>query len=451
MTLGFALLAIFLAAAAAILVAAPLVRPRRAALDDPPRPERGPGRPARLIVIAAGATALIVAAAVITAGRAQPGPPSAAPGASRGATQQAPRSATEAGAPSGQSLVEGVVVNGTTGAPADGVLVILRALGADGGGAERRAAADSGGRFRFAEAMEAGTPYELVVAHGGVSYRSGAFRPDDLTTPVELRVYDATDRDPGLRVDRAALVVAGVDARRREVVAHEIVTLVNPSTQTYVPGPVGGPMGLVRFSLPPGARDLTPTMGLRPEELVQVDRGFAVLAAVLPGSHEYGFSYRFPYEPGVYAFALAWPYGARALRVLAPPDGPVIGGPLFRPDGGTELGGQPYRAWAADDVPPDGRVALELRGLPSPPLVLVLVDAVARPWAAALVLAGALLLAAGWRLLPQGPGPPRRSRPLPRNGGPPRRNGARAGGRVHPPAEPTVRAAPTAAAPRPSR
>jgi hypothetical protein len=199
---------------------------------------------------------------------------------------------------------------------------------------------------------------------------------------------------------RAVLVVAAVDARRREVVAHEIVTLVNPSVQTYVPGPAAGPMGLLRFSLPPGAHDLTPTLGLRAEETVQVDRGFAVLGAVTPGTHEYGFSYRFPYSPGTYAVALTWPYGVEALRVLAPPEGPALGGAQLAPQGATSLDERPYRVWAADALPPGGRLMLELRGLPGPPPAVALLDGVAHPWAAALVLAGVLLLVAGWRLRP---------------------------------------------------
>jgi hypothetical protein len=311
-----------------------------------------------------------------------------------------------------EDVIEGLVVNGTNGLPVDDHPLALRAVGAAGAASEREATTDGSGRFRFTGLGDAGSVYELAIGHQGVTYRSGALRPGDVRGPVELRVYDATDRDPGLRGDRVVLIIGAVDAWRQELTVHQLMTLTNPSAQTYAPGPAGGMMGLARFALPPGARDLTPTVGLRAEALVVVDGGFATLSAVLPGAQEYGFSYRLPYEPGTSALLLALPYGAAQVRVLAPTDGPDLGGAQLAPADGVTLDGTPFRAWAAGDVAPGGRLTVRLRDLPARPLWVAALRAIARPWAAGAGFAGILLLVLGWTL---------RGRPAGRRAAPPAR------------------------------
>jgi hypothetical protein len=292
-----------------------------------------------------------------------------------------------------------VVVNGTSGAAAAGQSVLLRAAAPSGEVAERVAATDEAGWFGF-DGLAEGSAYQVLVRHERVVYQTAPFELPAAPEPVELRVYDTTDRDPGLRAERVVLVLDQVDERRMQLVAHQAVTLTNPSAQTYVATQSGGPMSLVRFALPPGARDLTPTFGLRTEELVQVDRGFAALAPVPPGTNEYGFSYRFPYEAGTYAFTLSLPYGADDVRVLAPPEGPAVRGPQLRPAEEATLDGRRYRAWAASGVPAGGRLELELGSLPAAPVWVRLVAAVARPWAPALVLGGVLLMVLARALRP---------------------------------------------------
>jgi hypothetical protein len=301
------------------------------------------------------------------------------------------------------------VLNGTAGVPAAGQGVTLRAAAPSGEVAERVAAADDAGRFAFDGLLE-GYAYQVLVRHERVVYQTAPFGLAQTVGPVELRLYDSTDRDPGLRADRVVLVLDRVDRRRAELVAHQAVSLTNPAALTYVATQSGGPMSLVRFALPPGARDLTPTFGLRAEELVQVDRGFASLAPVPPGTQEYGFSYRFPYRAGTYAFALSFPYGAYEARVLAPPEGPAVRGTQLRPSDEVTLDGRRYRAWAANGVPAGGRLEIELSGLPAPPIWPRLVAAVARPWAPALALGGALLLALARLLRPPPPPPARTAR-----------------------------------------
>ena len=130
-------------------------------------------------------------------------------------------------------------------------------------------------------------------------------------------------------------------------------------------------MGLLRFGLPPQASQLRPPLNLSPESLIQVDRGFASSDPVLPGEQEYAFAYRFPYVAPVYAFSLALPYGAASVRVLVPA-GPGwaldVAGPDLAPLGEVDVGPRRYRVWGGGQVPPGGRLQVELRNLPPRPL-----------------------------------------------------------------------------------
>ena len=216
-------------------------------------------------------------------------------------------------------------------------------------------------------------------------------------------------------------------------------------------------MGLLRFGLPPQATQLRPTLGLRPEGMIQVDRGFASSDPVLPGEQEYAFAYRFPYVAPVYAFSLALPYGAAPVRVLVPA-GPGwaldVAGPDLAPLGEVDVGPRRYRVWGGGQVPAGGRLQVELRNLPPRPLWRAALDLGARPQ----VLAGAfvvlLALAVGQALWQQraveraargsprgslpgaaGPLPPVPAAPPGPPGRPPR-GGASPGGRLPPAAGP---------------
>jgi hypothetical protein len=285
--------------------------------------------------------------------------------------------------------------------------VTLRALERTPAVPDRTTTTDDGGRFEFAGL--GGGLYQVLVVRQGVGFQTPVFALGDLKGPLELRVYDVTERDPGLRVDRVLLTLDAPDAGRQELAANQLLTLVNPGTQAYRPGGGGEPMTLMRFALPPKAHHLVPVLGLEPESVVKVDRGFGTTTAVPPGEHEFGFSYRFPYNPGTYAFDLAMPYGAASVRLLIPAGAALdVGGPDLVALGEVAVGGRRFRTWGAQSVPPGGRLVVELRHLPARPLWQAALEGATRPPVVALAYAALLALAAGWAL--QRPGPAARRR-----------------------------------------
>ena len=225
-------------------------------------------------------------------------------------------------------------------------------------------------------------------------------------------MYDATAQDPGLRGDRLLLTFGDVDANRQDLLVNELITLVNPSQQAYRPDAKSNPASLVQFALAPGARQLSASLGLHLDEVIQVDQGVASTSAVLPGTQEYTFGYRCPYQPGAYTITLPLPYGAATVRILAPLDGPVVAGPQLEPLGEVSVSGRPYGVWSARDIPAGGRLRVVLGGLPSRPLWRTALAALARP-PGLVALVAALLALVVARALRRARTSPRRPRRRP--------------------------------------
>ena len=244
----------------------------------------------------------------------------------------------------GPGVITGRLVNGTSGGDVpDGAEVVLHTFRGRAYQGERSVRAGDQGAFRF-EGLDLGedVTYYATATHAGITYNANPVR---LTAgrseqQVELRIYETTNSDPGLRASRVALILSSFETDRQVVAASELVNLVNPADRTFVPSPNGpaGPLGFVRFGLPSGARDLRPTLGLDPAQVIQIDRGFASTAPVLPGEHEYGYVYRLPYTGDSLALEKSLPYGAEVFQIVAPESGPTITGPGIFPGESVEIG-----------------------------------------------------------------------------------------------------------------
>jgi hypothetical protein len=299
--------------------------------------------------------------------------------------------------------IAGRLVNGTAGAavPAGTEARLLVYRGQELLG-EKRATTDASGAFAFESLIADGAlTYFVAASHAGAVYRSAAIAltPEQPIREVEVRVYEATGTDPGLRVDLAVLILRGVDPTRQEIRASEIARLVNPSDRAFVPGRDGatGPSALARFGLPDGLTSFAPTVGLDRSLLAQVDRGFASFAPILPGSSEVGYEYAFSYAESA-AFEKSLPYGASLLYVLTTEDGPSVSSAVLAPGEPFTFQGTRYRMWSARDLPPGSRVTAVLRDLPARPLGSAALDFLVSPTFLPPALAALLAASLAWRL-----------------------------------------------------
>lgn len=302
-------------------------------------------------------------------------------------------------------VIQGRLVNGSAGgaAPAQ-TEVVLHQFRGEAHAEDRPAQTGPDGAFTFDGVdTSAGLTYQVTASYGGTTYTGDSleFLAGEREKSLELRVYESTNADPGLRIRRASVILMGADATSQTVQVVELVTFENPSDRTYLPSATGpaGPMGLLRFPLPPQAGSLERGPGLENAEIVQVDRGFAADLPLLPGTRDVLFSYRFPYRAGRVAFPRSVSYPTAELRVLAPRPGPTVASPGLQPGEPLPLGGRTYQVLLARDLSAGRQVEMVFEGLPSRwPLGLPL-DAVPIPVWGGVGAALALLVAGGyaWR------------------------------------------------------
>jgi hypothetical protein len=269
-------------------------------------------------------------------------------------------------------VVEGRAVNGSgNNAPEFGLLVTLHQE-TTAGHEDSETTTDVDGKFRF-EGIEnvVGGSYGVSVDYQGVMYGLDV-DPSQQDVPIELVVYEAVDDDSAFDIEGASLLIVQAD-EPRTLWALEIITVANRSNTTYVPGT--DPMKLLRFSLPPGARDLNVESSL-PGEAVQVDLGFALTSEIQPGEYEVMFSYMLPYEGSDVVLPRSYPHGTQGLRVLALPEVGALESDAMGTSEPVLIGSDVYQIMVAEDLPAGSKFSVSLSGLTQPTFG----DRVSRVW-----------------------------------------------------------------------
>lgn len=282
-----------------------------------------------------------------------------------------PTATARAAAASGATL-SGSVVNGTHGnAPVSGTQVVLQTYVAHASAQDRATVTtDAQGHFTFAGLDGSGaTTYAVYTRFQGGTFASGAITfANGTVAPQTLTVYDATASDANVRVALTTLLLGAPDQRTGLIPVGEFVTFDNTGHTAYVPAvaPSGGqPMGLLRFWLPAGAKNLSVGAGFEGAQILQVNTGFATSATVPPGKSQFAFVFDLPYSGTQYLLDHKTEYPTAQVAVLAPM-GTHITGPDFVAQPSVTALGQQYDLYTRDNVAGSVHLHLQLLGLPLP-------------------------------------------------------------------------------------
>ncbi|MCH7652570.1 MAG: hypothetical protein IIB14_02710 [Chloroflexi bacterium] len=260
--------------------------------------------------------------------------------------------------------IQGLVLNGTPGS-ASSVAGLTVTLHADGGTKHDHSETlvEVDGRFLIDEIT-----YDPTVVYGiSVRYQDALYGEDidlsvDAPPKVLITIYDATDSLDVLSTDSTSILFAAADSDTQTISALEIVRISNESAYTYVPGTE--PMNLLRFGLPDGYSDLRVDTRLIGADIVEVDRGFAVLSSVPPGAHDLMFTYEFPYSGTQFTFEKTMRFGADALRILSPAEVLSLSSPELGPVSTVAIGERDYQLIEATNIDDGARISVVLGGLP---------------------------------------------------------------------------------------
>lgn len=209
--------------------------------------------------------------------------------------------------------ISGTVTNHTTGQPAVGDPVLLLKLG-QGMQEEARTKTDNQGAFAL-NVSDANASYVVRVLHQGVNYDQGVTG----AAQVDLKVYDAVTKIPGLSGKIGIVQIEGGD---KALKVTEMFSIVNASTppvtqasphnfDIVLPGnangisaDVKGPGGIWVKVSPTAATGRTNT--------------YSVNFPLRPGETLFKFNYQLPYK-GAAALRLKLPYPIKGVGVVLPP------------------------------------------------------------------------------------------------------------------------------------
>ena len=259
----------------------------------------------------------------------------------------------------GTGVIQGVVVNETTGAPQPGASVRLGGAREDGSGRiSRRAVTDARGRYRFTD-IPAGDDrlYVVDVRHDGGLFPGSplSIPADTKETPVietRIRVWDTTTNPQTVLLARDNMFVT---PGRGGMDVVESVTVANMTDLAYIGrgGPGAPTLGLaVPVEGRAGGIEIIDS-DLDVPELLRTDFGAGLTIAIPPGQWKFTYVYRVGGVAGNYDLSRTALYPVVQTSVHAPEDVDVTSNRLV-PNGNVTIGGTEYARWSATEAIEEG-------------------------------------------------------------------------------------------------
>jgi 5-hydroxyisourate hydrolase-like protein (transthyretin family) len=264
--------------------------------------------------------------------------------------------------------ISGQLLDGTNkNAPLANQTITLQVAQGNGAKDAGTAKTNAQGNFSFSNLSTDKTlSYAVYIRYQGAQYISSVVSLDN--NPVQklnLTVYEATSNPQNIAIVQANVLIREPDVQRGVLTVSEVFVLQNLNNRAYVgsfDASKGKPNAL-RFTLPQGAKNIALGKGFDGYHVIQVDRGFASDAALLPGSNEFSFSFELPYTATTYDFQYETIYPTVQLSFLVDPNLHASVNTL-KPSGVVEANNHSYLVFKGTVLPARQQITLHLEGLP---------------------------------------------------------------------------------------
>jgi hypothetical protein len=233
-----------------------------------------------------------------------------------------------------QRILQGRVLNGTTGQAAGGQRVELLALG-QGMTANADTVTAADGSFQFSLQEDSSSPHWLLRAiYHGVNYNLSVTTSQDLSQPVTLTIYETTDSLKGIEVS-LPLMLAQASGNVLYVQQQYLLTNNTQPKRT-----LANSAGTFLFDTP--KRELldeltVSVVGLAgiplPQEPTPRQEGLSINYPMKPGVNEVRISYKVKFSSNERDFKHKLFYGADTTRLLVLPPTLKLSGPGLQPAG----------------------------------------------------------------------------------------------------------------------
>ena len=275
---------------------------------------------------------------------------------------------TSAHAAATNGQVSGQVVDGSNkNAPVSNLNVTLQMAQNSSTSDVTSAKTDAQGRFTFKKLNTDQTiSYVIYAYYQDAQYVSDAVTLDTKPTQsVQLQVYEEMHTTKNIAILQANVLVRNTDPSKGIITVSQVYSFDNLNPKTYV-GSLNASSGMpnaLLFSLPSGVRNITLGAGFSGYQVLQVDKGFATNAALLPGTNDFSFSYDVPYTTSNYTLSYRTIYPTVSLSFLIDPDLHASSKELSSA-GLVNTDNQVYHSYTASTLPANSAIAINLQGLP---------------------------------------------------------------------------------------
>lgn len=265
--------------------------------------------------------------------------------------------------------VSGDIINNTAaGASTGGTPVILVTFGRKEQAplGQKTTQADASGHYSFTGLdRDPNLVYFTLARYQDVNYPTDQpFQlQDQASAQSDIAVYEATSGDDKIQLESLNLLVTGVD--KGIVQCMEMGALVNTGDRTFVTAnPQDQAMArALKFGLPSGAINVQMQSGFSQQDVIQGVGGVQVTSPVPPGRHQFALSFQLPYSGSSVDLGLQVPYTASNYTVYLPGTNLRLDSSPLTPGQPTQLGGQTYTIFSANNVPKATIVGGQLAGL----------------------------------------------------------------------------------------
>jgi 5-hydroxyisourate hydrolase-like protein (transthyretin family) len=260
------------------------------------------------------------------------------------------------------------------------------------------ATTDAQGNFSFDNlATDKTVSYAVYIRYQGAQYVSNLVTLDSNPSPqLNLTVYQATQKTDNIAIVSATVLLHEPNMQKGTITISEVLDFMNLTNRAYVgslDASKGRPNALF-FSLPPNTSTITLGKGFPGYHVIQVDRGMASDAAILPGQNEFSFSFEVPYSSSTLDLSYTTMYPTVSLAFLMPPDIHASSHELSSQGVVPGKGQDIYNRFVANMLPANENIQLHLEGLAvNAPLNMGVV------WLIVALLFMALLVFVTWFLL----------------------------------------------------
>lgn len=226
---------------------------------------------------------------------------------------------------------------------------------------------DAKGNFLFQKVSTDQTiSYVVYTRYQDAQYVSDAVTLNNKPSQtITLQVYEEMHSTKNIAILQANVLVRNTDPATGLITVSQVYSFDNLNPKTYI-GSLNASTGMpnaLLFSLPSGVRNITLGAGFSGYQVLQVDKGFATNAALLPGMNDFSFSYEVPYTTSSYTLPYKTLYPTVSLSFLIDPDLHASSKEL-NSAGIVNSDNQVYHNYTASTLPANSPVNITLQGLP---------------------------------------------------------------------------------------